>query len=228
MYATSVPDADKRFALNIWCQICAEMPVAESLHELKSFSLLKEYVDQVIANFEESLTSSNPCVTWFSELTYSFPSSFGTKYHAFGLNLHNSYASLIFQVYETPDSHCNKSDFGDNVDICAFKFDWNMNLEGTSVGESILSYLPISCNEITRLIASMQHGQPIIGMNALSHAPFSGVTVANLASISRAENVSYICWEDGDEGNQVSSLGLDNGRNEGYVPSASQSDSLKL
>ena len=78
IHATSVSDADKRFALNIWMQVRDEMRITDSFQELQSFSLLEQYVDKVIDNFEESLISGDPCATRFSELSYSYSSAMGT------------------------------------------------------------------------------------------------------------------------------------------------------
>ena len=78
IHATSVSDADKRFALNIWMQVRDEMRITDSFQELQSFSLLEQYVDKVIDNFEESIISGDPCATRFSELSYSYSSAMGT------------------------------------------------------------------------------------------------------------------------------------------------------
>ena len=64
-------NADDIFALNMWKEVEAHLPVESAFNELNSIALLEAYVTNTIASFQAAVSSGVPSASKFSELCLS-------------------------------------------------------------------------------------------------------------------------------------------------------------
>ena len=192
-------NADDIFALNMWKEVEAHIPVESAFNELNSIALLEAYVTNTIASFQAAVSSGVPSASKFSELCYSITTAIsGTKYRALGRNLFNSFASVVASEYNNPGTRCNRITIGqDSLPI--FKFDLNTNLDGTAHGASICSNRSISAADIEKLVLTMHHARPSFDFDKIKDAPTGGITIVEYDNLSQADKISFIRGEDVDD-----------------------------